>query len=203
MSGPTGVLGGIFDPVHNGHLAVAALARDFFGLDKVLFIPSGTPPHKSSTVCASSSDRLSMLKIALKDDPGAVIWDKEICRPGISYTIDTLYELSKQIKGPVYFIIGSDNLREIITWHKYQEILELVTLCVAHRPGSPVFIPDSLKKAKLHRFPSPEWGISSTMIRTYIHKGYSCRHLLPDGVVDYIVDKGLYKEDCDIQDECR
>jgi len=192
MSGPIGVLGGIFDPVHNGHLAVASLAREFFGLEKILFIPSGYPPHKNR-VTASSSDRLAMLRLALQNEPGSTIWEKELSRPGYSYTIDTLEELSAQNKKKIYFIIGSDNLSEISGWHRYRSIIEMVDLCVAHRPGYAVKIPDELRGANVHTFPSPEWGISSTMIRKYLMNGFSCRHLIPDTVGEYILQKGLYR----------
>lgn len=190
---PIGVLGGIFDPVHNGHLALAVLAKDFFKLDKVLFVPSGNPPHKKSSVNCCASDRLEMLKIALSGEPDTQIWDLEIKRSGISYTVDTLYELKELFPGPLYFIIGSDNLGELTTWHKYKEILNLVTLCVAHRPGFSFKIPSQIEQANILRFPSPEWGISSTMIRNYLQKGYSCRHLLPEDVIEYISNKGLYQ----------
>ena len=196
MSSPLGVLGGIFDPVHNGHLAVASLAKDFFKLDKVLLIPSGVPPHKLSKVKASPSDRLEMLRLAIGGKTGFEICTEEINRQGYSYTFDTLNVLKKQYgNSQIYFIIGSDNLKEISTWYRYIEVIELVTLCVAHRPGYSCKIPEELKKAKILKFPSPEWAISSTMVRTYLHRGYSCRHLLPDPVIDYILSKGLYKKD--------
>jgi len=131
---PLGILGGIFDPPHNGHLAVASFARDYFGLSEVLFVPSGTPPHKSTATPAI--DRLAMLKRAIVNEPTFKIWDAELRRKGTSYTIDTLEELSRHFPGrPVYFIVGSDNLHEIQTWRRYRDVLRLVTLCVTHRPG--------------------------------------------------------------------
>ncbi|MDO5577371.1 MAG: nicotinate-nucleotide adenylyltransferase [Fibrobacter sp.] len=190
---PIGVLGGIFDPVHNGHLAVASLAKEFFKLDKVLLVPSGTPPHKKSTVTCSAFHRNEMLLQAIADEPGFDIWDHEIKRDGISYTVDTIHELKETFENPIYFIIGSDNLKEIVTWYKYEEILKLVTLCVAHRPGYSCELPLQISNANIKSFPSPEWGISSTMIRKYLREGYSCRHLLPPRVINYIFDMGFYK----------
>lgn len=193
MAGPLGVLGGIFDPIHNGHLAIASLAREYFKLHQVLFIPSGNPPHKESTVVASAQDRLAMLQIALQDEPGVAIYDCELKRSGFSFTIDTIHELQSRFNTDIYFIIGSDNIREIKTWHRYQEILKLVTLCIAHRPGYACTVGNTFAEATIRQFPSPEWGISSTMIRSYIGRGFSCRHLLPSGVIDYITTKGLYR----------
>lgn len=187
-----GVLGGIFDPLHNGHLALAALARDYFSLPQILFIPSGRPPHKS-TVGASASHRLAMLQRAVRDEPAFGIWDEEIRRNRTSYTFDTLLKLRHEFPGrPLYFILGSDNLQEIESWHRYREVLKMVTLCVAHRPGHSIKPPPSLASARICPFPSPEWGISSSLIRAYLAQGYSCRYMIPECVAGYIKEKRLY-----------
>jgi nicotinate-nucleotide adenylyltransferase len=188
-----GVLGGIFDPIHNGHLALAHCALDYFRLQTFLLVPAGKPPHKS-TSGVSVEHRIAMVRLALSRDHELTLWDGEIKRGGTSYSIDTLHALSKVHPGKsIYFIIGADNLREIKTWHRYREILDRVTLCVAGRPGYSQDIPRELAKAKILFFPSPEWGISSTMIRTYLKQGLSCRHLVPENVLDYISKQGLYK----------
>jgi nicotinate-nucleotide adenylyltransferase len=192
---PVGVFGGIFDPVHNGHLAAACLARDFFRLERVLLVPAGIPPHKSGTVIADARHRLAMLAEAVAGCVSLEIWDEEIRRSGISYTIDTIRSIGEKYPGrPLYFIIGSDNLSEISTWSRWEEILASVQLCVAHRPGSSMNVPKELEKAALATFPSPEWNLSSTLIRQYLADGYSCDHLLPPGVVRYIAAHGLYKK---------
>lgn len=202
MGTPTGILGGVFDPVHNSHLAVASLACEFFGLKSFYFIPSGTPPHKN-TVAEPAHHRLAMLKLSLKDVSWASIWDQEIKRKGYSYTIDTIEIMLKTVEGPLYFVIGSDNLKEIKTWYRYRDLLSKITLCVAHRPGYSNKIPAELKGAQILHFPSPEWGLSSTMIRSYCRKGFSCRYLIPDSVIDYIQEHALYlschttKTECD------
>ncbi len=192
MTGSLGVLGGTFDPVHNGHLAVASFAREALGLEKIIFIPSGNPPHKSASICASASDRLNMLRCALEEEKDAIICESELKRPGVSYTIDTLHELIKEFNRPLYFIIGSDNLQEIYFWHRYQEIIALVNFGVVHRPGYPDLIPKELSEATIRFIPSPRWGISSSMIRSYFSQGYTCKHLLPSPVIDYILKKQLY-----------
>jgi nicotinate-nucleotide adenylyltransferase len=187
-----GIVGGIFDPVHNGHLAIAALARDYFGLTKVLFIPSGRPPHKSR-VTAPAADRLAMLRLAVRNEPAFAVWDGELRRKGISYTFDTLRKLTEEFAGrPVYFIVGSDNLQEITTWRRWRDVLAMVTLCVAHRPGYPLKVPQPLAGTRIRIFPSPEWGVSATMVRQYLAQGCSCRHLLPEAVAEYISKRKLY-----------
>lgn len=194
MPKPVGVFGGIFDPVHNGHLAAARLAYEHFSLEKVIFVPAGIPPHKTTTLAVSAESRLEMLRIALEDEPYAVIWEREVRQPGVSYTVDTLYELRKHHPdSPIFFIVGADNLIEIPTWHRYLEILEMVTLCVTERPGYSMEIPAQLTGAHLLTFPSPRWGISSTLLRSYLAQGYRCKYLLPDGVSDYILKNRLYR----------
>ncbi|MDR2579322.1 MAG: nicotinate-nucleotide adenylyltransferase [Chitinispirillales bacterium] len=187
-----GILGGVFDPIHCGHLAVAAMARESLGLDRIVFIPSGTPPHKSS-VTAASDDRLNMLRLALADVNWGDIWEGEIRREGYSYTIDTLRELDIVYEGAkIYFIIGADNLADIHRWHSYDEIINLATLCVTERPGYDLERLDTLAAADIKTFPGPEWGLSSTVVRSYIKSGYSCMFMIPDAVFTYIRDRGLY-----------
>jgi nicotinate-nucleotide adenylyltransferase len=192
MSTPLGIFGGVFDPVHCGHLAAATLAKEYFNLDTIIFIPSGNPPHKSS-VSATANQRLEMLKIALSDIPWAHIWDNEIKKNGYSYSFDTMIELQTIYRKPLFFIVGSDNLNEVPLWHRFRELLSMITLCVTKRPGYSVEqIPESMKTAKIEWFPSPEWGLSSSMIRELLSKGFSCRHLIPDKVIEYIREHHLY-----------
>ncbi|MDR3013079.1 MAG: nicotinate-nucleotide adenylyltransferase [Chitinispirillales bacterium] len=187
-----GILGGVFDPVHCGHLSIAVLAREYFGLDKIIFIPSGIPPHKFD-VTTSSDDRLNMLKLALDGIDGCEIWEGEIRRGGYSYTIDTLKELGDIYGGAeFYFIVGTDNLTDIPKWRSYEDIIKLITLCVAFRPGYEFDRPGELSLAKIETFPGPEWGASSTMLRKYIKNGHSCRFMIPDATLAYIRKKGLY-----------
>ncbi len=133
------------------------------------------------------------LQLAVRGNKRFCIWDGEIKRGGISFTIDTLRILRKKHPhAPLYFIIGSDNLSEILTWNNYKSIIKLVTLCVAHRPGYAMRVPPQLSKATIVTVPSPEWGISSTMIRSYLAKGKSCRYILPEKVAGYIRKNKLY-----------
>jgi nicotinate-nucleotide adenylyltransferase len=195
LRSPLGILGGIFNPIHNGHCAVACLARDYFGLHKVYLVPSGIPPHKYNPEMTNPKDRLAMALLAARGSASLAVWDGEIRRGGVSYSVDTIREIAARHRGrPLYFIIGSDNLREIVTWNRYREILSSVTLCVAHRPGNALRVPSELGRAAIKTFPSPEWALSSTLIRRYLRRGYSCEHLLPGGVLRYIERHGLYKK---------
>jgi nicotinate-nucleotide adenylyltransferase len=194
QAGAIGILGGIFDPVHNGHLALAALACGHFKLSKLLFVPSGHPPHKPH-VGASAADRLAMLRLALRSGPAFTLWDEELRRKGTSYTFDTLRKLTDKFHGrPLYFIIGSDNLTEIETWYRYREVLRMVTLCVVHRPGYPLKIPRILRVGRIETFSSPELDISSTAIREYVAQGRSWRSMVPEAVRKYISKRKLYTE---------
>jgi nicotinate-nucleotide adenylyltransferase len=189
-----GVLGGSFDPVHYGHLAIARQAFASFSLKKVLFVPAGHPPHKSSTIKANATHRLAMLRLALKGiDFPSEICPLEINRPGPSYTIDTLIELRQLYPGcELYFIIGSDNLDEIKTWHEYRKVLTLAQFCVTHRPGYPAILPPELSDATIRTFPSPEKEISSSMVRADLAQGDSCESRVPAPVLDYIKANGIY-----------
>jgi nicotinate-nucleotide adenylyltransferase len=192
------VFGGLFNPVHNGHLAVARLAADYFGFKQIHLFPAGAPPHKPFRPVMSSAHRLAMLKLAVKNDKQMMVHDDEIRRPGISYTIDTLHALQQKYPGKeICFIIGADNLTEIPTWHLYRNILKITTLCVAHRPGFLMKTPNELKQARIATFPSPEWGISSTMIRSLLSQGYRCTGLLPEAVIEYIRRHKLYRSSID------
>jgi nicotinate-nucleotide adenylyltransferase len=187
-----GILGGVFDPVHFGHLSIAELARSSFHLEQVIFVPAGTPPHKQA-VSTPASERLQMLKLAIADTPHFGIWEGEVNKTGCAYTVDTISDLRGVYPDArLYFIIGADNLTEILTWHYSDEILNKVTLCVAGRPGFDIARPDALKDADIAVFDSPEWGLSSTILRKYLKSGLSCKFLAPDAVLAYIRENGLY-----------
>ena len=187
-----GILGGIFDPIHYGHIAIAQLAMDYFHLERIVFIPAGIPPHKTTTT-ASPQHRLSMLSLAIDNKPGFSLWDGELRRQGPSYTVDTLLEMKKEFAdAQLHFIIGSDNLNEVQSWHNYKELFSLATLCVASRPGFPTHDADAAVPFAFKEFPSPEWGLSSTRLRSYLAKGYSCNGLIPQEVLSYLRTNKLY-----------
>jgi nicotinate-nucleotide adenylyltransferase len=188
-----GILGGSFDPIHNGHLAIAELASEHFQLKRIVFIPASIPPHKPDTVRASARDRLAMLRLAIKGNDSFAAWDAELRRPGKSYTVDTLGLLRRRYpQQELFFIIGSDNLKEIASWHRYETILSMTTLCVTHRPGYSMRIPAAIKGARIRTFPSPDLGVSSSEIRGLLQHGHTCRYLVPARVLQYIAARRLY-----------
>jgi len=189
-----GILGGVFDPVHFGHLSMAELARSNFQLEQVIFVPAGIPPHKQA-VRTSSQHRLNMLKLALSELSYCTIWEGEVNKSGCAYTVDTISDLTGAYPdAKLYFIIGADNLAEILTWHYSNEILSKVTLCAAKRPGYDITRPDALQDADVETFDGPQWGLSSTILRKYLKNGLSCKYLAPDTVLAYIRENELYGE---------
>ncbi len=186
-----GILGGTFDPPHNGHIAIANAALGELGLDKVIFIPVGIPPHKPRQIMASSDDRIQMLRRAIENYPQFEISRIEIDRPGPSYTADTLEQLHSLFSGTeLVLIIGADNILEIEGWHEPDRIFGLATIAAANRPG---FAPDGKYVNRVTYFNMPPAKISSTLVRERIKAGKSIAGLVPAGVGDYIANNGLYK----------
>ncbi len=130
-----GVLGGTFDPIHNGHLAAGLRAQAALGLDRVLVVPSRIPPHRSMTVGTPPADRLAMARLVAADHPGWTASDVELKRDGPSYTYDTLTELRAASTSQFFFIIGADAFAEIATWSRYPAVLDLAHFAVVARPG--------------------------------------------------------------------
>ena len=137
MARTIGLLGGTFNPVHEGHLSIAREALRLFSLDAVWFIPCAVPAHKPTNNLAPNEDRLAMLCLAIADEPRFSALTIELDRPGTSYTLDTVRELRAQHPADTFvFIIGADTLGELHTWHKPLELLELVRFVTLARPGT-------------------------------------------------------------------
>ncbi|MDP3142428.1 MAG: nicotinate-nucleotide adenylyltransferase, partial [Candidatus Omnitrophota bacterium] len=132
-----GILGGTFNPLHVGHLAIAEAIRDKINLDKVIFVPSYIPPHKSKIKLAAAGMRFKMVKAGIKGNPNFSVSDSEIIRQGKSYSVDTLRYFRKlyRRKAKLYFIIGADSLPELKTWREIRAILKLARFVVVNRPG--------------------------------------------------------------------
>jgi nicotinate-nucleotide adenylyltransferase len=157
------------------------------------FVPARVPPHKKHSVRATASQRYDMLVRALQEFPRGRICTDELEREGPSYTVDTLTRFRQDYPDSrFYFIIGSDNLREIPTWHRYRDILAMVTLCVAKRPGYAMKPPSEVQDVSFISIPSPHWALSSTLLRDYLSQGLSCQYLLPDPVRAYIAHHAIY-----------
>ena len=194
-----GLLGGTFNPVHDGHLSIAREALRLFALDGVWFIPCSNPPHKPAAGLASNADRLAMLNLAIAGEPRFQALTIEFERPGRSYTIDTILALRMLHPGIGFvFIIGADTLPELHTWHRPLELLELVRIVTLARPGH---VPES---AELH-LPPPWPGklladvrtgspldVSSRDIRAGIAAGRPVP-LVPEPVMRYIQEHNLYR----------
>ena len=194
-----GLLGGTFNPVHEGHLSIAREALRLFALDAVWFIPCAVPPHKPVRDLAANEDRLAMLRLAIAGEPRFEALDVEFNRPGKSYTLDTVRALQALHPSTAFvFIVGADTLPELPTWHRPLELLALVRIVSLARPG---FIPD----AAAIRLPPP-WpeklladlrtgeplDVSSREIRAKIAAGQPVS-LVPDSVLRYIEEHKLYR----------
>ena len=132
-----GIMGGTFNPVHNGHVYMAQKAYEEFGLDNVLFIPTGNPPHKGGEGMADKEHRFAMLELALQGYPYFGVSRVELNRPGNTYTIDTLHLLHRSVQDAIlYFIIGADTLLELNTWKSFSEVITLTEFICFLRPGS-------------------------------------------------------------------
>jgi nicotinate-nucleotide adenylyltransferase len=213
---PIGILGGTFDPIHDGHLRLAEELGEKLRLDEVLIVPSGTPPHRGAPAVAAEH-RLAMARLAAAGNPRLKVDDRELRRTGPGYTIDTLAELRAEhgADRPLVLLIGADAFLDFATWHRWHEIFGLAHVSVAHRPGSPVErwrerMPQPLAReysARLLQQPlathlSPAGGIvvipftaldiAATAIRDMLRAGASPRYLLPAAVLDYIREQRLY-----------
>ena len=188
------ILGGTFNPVHIGHLMLAEDVRKEFGYDKILFIPACVPPHKAYNACVSDADRLEMLRLTTKDNPYFEVDDCELKRKGISYTIDTIYDLEsryqEKIEGKIGLIIGDDLLAGFDSWHLAETLALRVRLIVGRRNSSVLPLESSFPYSPLSNSILP---ISSSDIRNRIKNNKSWRYLVPDSVFQYINDRNLYE----------
>jgi nicotinate-nucleotide adenylyltransferase len=203
IAGSIGVLGGTFDPVHLGHLAIAEDAREALGLERVLFIPAAAPPHKPGRPISPGETRLAMVELAIAGNPAFAVDRVELDRPGPSYAVDTIELLAARERAAgrdpdLTFILSAEAFRELPSWRSPDRLLELCRFAVVPRAGTET--PDRAWVEA--RFPGradrvtflagPLLGVSSTGIRARIRAGRSIRYLVPDAVAQYIADHGLY-----------
>ena len=210
MTQPIGVFGGTFDPIHYGHLRTAFEMLQALRFARVLFIPSGDPPHRGDTH-ATAILRFEMVAAATANEVRFVVDDCELRREGPSYTIDTLEAKRAEFSAvPIGLILGMDAFLGLTSWHRWDELLDFAHIVVAHRPGwkAPDFGPlgDMISRFGTHRVEDlhetpqgrvhihavTQLEISSTEIRELIQAGRDPRYLLPDRVRDVILDKGCY-----------
>jgi nicotinate-nucleotide adenylyltransferase len=208
--GPLGLFGGTFDPIHNGHLRTAFELLRALKLAEVRFMPTGNPPHRESTQ-ADAEQRLAMVRAAVADQPGFTVDDREVRRTGLSYSVDTLAELRTEFPlRPLCLLLGMDAFLGLPNWHRWQEILELAHVVVAHRPGwkAPTQGPlgevmvdrgtggirdlHGSKAGKIYVHAVTQLEISSTELRQLLVAGGDPRYLVPDSVRDVVRELGCY-----------
>jgi nicotinate-nucleotide adenylyltransferase len=188
-----GVMGGTFDPVHNGHLVAASEAAALFALDEVVFVPTGQPWQKSEREVSAAEDRYLMTFLATANNPQFTVSRIDIDRDGPTYTIDTLRELRRMRPGAeVFFITGADALAQILTWHDAAELFELAHFVAVSRPGYQLELDTRLPEEAVSLVEVPALAISSSDIRDRVARGAPIWYLAPDGVVRYIAKRGLY-----------
>jgi len=199
-----GVLGGTFNPVHEGHLAVARAASALLDLDRLFFIPASFPPHKRPSGLASGEDRLAMLRLAAAGVPGWEALDLELARGGVSYSVDTVAALKKMLgeETELFLIIGADNLDGISRWRRIEDLVRWCRFAVVTRPG---FAPEpggaddrewarrilAAGRGRLIELSAP---VSSTEVRAAASRGEPLEGLVPPAVAAYIEKRGLYRE---------
>ncbi len=190
-----GVMGGTFDPIHHGHLVAASEVGHFFSLDEVIFVPTGQPWQKEGRRVSPSEDRYLMTVIATASNPRFSVSRVDIDRPGPTYTIDTLRDLRAE-RGPgaeFFFITGADALEQIVTWQDADELFKLAHFVGCTRPGhhlSGANLPDG----RVSLIEIPALAISSTECRQRVEAGEPIWYLVPDGIVQYISKRKLYRK---------
>ena len=192
-----GVMGGTFDPVHFGHLAVAEEAREVLDLERILFVPAGQPPHKPAGEVISVEHRLAMVELAIADNPAFELSRLEVDRPGPSYTVDTLEELAAG-GDRLTVILSAETFAELPTWHEPERLFDAARVAVAPRWGYPAPDPDWLaatfpgRESRVSYLEGPRLGVSSTALRARVAAGRSIRYLVPAPVAAYIAANNLY-----------
>ena len=207
-----GIFGGTFDPIHYGHLRTAYETRAKLGFDEVRFVPCANPPHRQTAVTLSEI-RLRMLEAAVAAEPGFVIDERELARPGPSYTVDTLSSLREDLPDEALcLLLGMDAFLDLPSWHEWERLLELAHIVVAHRPGWQVPREGALgrlleqsrtahrhdleraRAGRIHIESVTQLEVSSTELRRSIRAGIAPKYLLPESVWRIIVETNCYAQ---------
>jgi nicotinate-nucleotide adenylyltransferase len=189
-----GVFGGTFDPPHVGHLIVAEFVREAVGLDRILFVPTATPPHKRDRIITPGEQRVAMVRLAIARHDPFSISDMEVRRGGVSFTADTLEELKDQHpSATLFFLLGMDNLIEFRTWKEPERILRLARLVVMTRPGFVAGNDPEHAAGDMEYCAVPQIGVSGSDIRTRVREGKSIAFLVTPEVRRFIESHGLYR----------
>jgi nicotinate-nucleotide adenylyltransferase len=211
VPGRTGILGGTFDPIHLGHLAIAEEAREALGMERVLFVPAGRPPHKPGRPIAPAADRVAMVGAAIDGNPAFALSRAEVDRPGPSFAVDTVAILAAADReahlvaggdpgrdADLWWILSAEAFAAIATWREPRRLLSICRMAIVPRAGAarptPAWIEACLPGAadRVAVVDGPELGVSSSLIRERVAAGRSIRYLVPDVVRSYIADHRLY-----------
>lgn len=187
-----GIFGGTFNPVHNGHMALAAGALDELSLDQIFWVPARLPPHKEVADQISAEDRARMVELAIQGNPAFQLSRAELERAAPSYTVDTVLQLKKECpssQASWFFLVGSDAAKGLARWRRWEELRELTQFVVIPRPGHPAV---SLPQGVI-AIPVAPPDISASRIRDRIRQGLSIEGLVPEPVRRYIEERGLYR----------
>jgi len=204
VSGSLGIFGGTFDPIHNAHLAVAQEAAEALGLERVVFIPAGKPPHKPDREITPAEHRLAMIELAIAGNDRFAVDRLELERAGPSYTVDTLEALHASrdragVSSDFVLVLSAEAFLDLMTWRSPRRILELARLVVVPRDGYPAAGPDFLAAHlpdladRATFLDSPRLRLSASDLRGRAAAGRSLRYLVPDAVAAYIDDHALYR----------
>ena len=193
-----GVFGGTFDPIHNGHIAVAAAVRDQLGLDQVLFVVNSDQWLRENPPKASAADRFTMVEQAVENVPGFTASDVDIVREGSTYTVDTLRDIRDQLgdSTELYLILGADSAASMDRWKSSNQINDLAKIVAVGRPGQPFDI-QTLDKSHpasgAEYVEGPMIDVSATRVRDFLSEGRPIDDLVAATVVEYIEKRGLYR----------
>jgi nicotinate-nucleotide adenylyltransferase len=200
VPGSVGILGGTFDPIHHGHLVIAEEAREALGLERVLLVPTATPPHKPDRVVTAAEHRVAMVELAVAGNPALSVSDVEVQRGGSSYTVETLEALLREGVPEPWFILSTEALADFPAWRLPDRILELCRLAVVPR-GNHVALDAAWtrdhfpgREDRITFLPGPLLPISGSVVRRRAAAGRSVRYLVPDAVARYITDHSLYTQ---------
>jgi nicotinate-nucleotide adenylyltransferase len=190
-------MGGTFDPIHVGHLVIAEEAREALDLDRMLFVPAGTPPHKPAGEVTAVEHRLAMVELAIADNPAFELSRIEVDRTGPSYTVDTVERLAARLD--VTVVLSAETFHELPTWHEPDRLFAAARVAVVPREGYPAPDPAWLtatfpgREDRVVYLDAPHLGVSSTAIRARVAAGRSIHYLVPPAVESYIATHHLYQ----------
>ena len=199
------LFGGSFDPIHLGHLIIARSVAELLDIDRVIFLPSASPPHKTASDLLAAEHRSEMVKLAIADEPAFGFSDFDLTRQGPSYTIETVAHFRQEF-GPtaiLHWIIGADSLPELPTWYRAGELVESCHIVTAARPGweriddqalRPHFNDEQIATLRSNMVETPRIDISATDIRNRVRAGKSIQYLVPESVRQYMLQHGLYRD---------